>query len=452
MKNKIYLFAFAYLFSMTVATAQRWQEKPLGVQKLLPVKISMVNERVAWVVTWGGNFSISPWRFIDTGHHFSRTIDGGQTWKSGTFPVSGYGYTGNIAAINADTAFIAHNDNIDGGIVYRTFNGGVNWTKVQSKFSTLNWVHFWDKQNGIAAYNPDFRGFGIFKTSDGGDTWTRVNFLAIPLHFTGESMYFDYAASGNTLLFATTGKRIFRSTDKGETWTVTTMPSPTQELNSITTDGRGNCLVSGGNYGDSLNFTGRFYRSQDTGLTWTALPLNQFCGTEIKYIPNTSTAITSVRKNNRPKDGKFTTMITSDHGQTWQVIDTTSRIFAFGMVNRTTGFATEYQNDTTESMVYRYIGSPLSGLWSGEILRGQLEVFPNPVVSDNITLSLNGFETSDYILLVNTISGELIHRQNLHIDVQQQIILPTNNWQSGIYTITLTSAKGSITRKVIKTN
>ena len=356
MKNKIYLFALACLLTMTVATAQRWQEKSLGVGKLFPTQISVVNEQIAWVATWAGNFAISPWRIIDTAHHFSRTIDGGQTWKSGTFPSSGLCLTSNIMAINADTAFVAHTDfmNINRGSVYRTYDGGLNWTNVLNKKPNVNYVHFWDKQNGITVFDIDAGGFPIYKTNDGGDTWTRVFSTQIPATLSYEYTSWRYAATGNTFLFTTTRKRVFRSTDRGENWIVTNMPSPTQELNSPTCDGKGNCLVSGGNYADSLQFTGRFYRSQDTGLTWTALPINQFCGTEIQYIPNTSTAITSVRKNNRPKDGKFTTMITSDHGQTWQVIDTTARIFAFAMVNRTTGFATEYQNDTTESMVYRY--------------------------------------------------------------------------------------------------
>ena len=454
MKN-IYLVFLAYLLTTNAATAQqRWQEKPLGIKKLFPFQISTVNERVAWVATWSGNFAVSPWRFTDIAHHFSRTIDGGQTWISGSFPVVGTtGYTDNIMGVSADTAFIAHYSYAEGGLVYRTYDGGLNWSKVLARGRGMSWVHFWNLKSGIALSANEFGSFGIFKTNDTGDNWSRTPPAQIAPALSSEVPYAGvYAATGNTVLFSTSQRRVFRSTDKGDNWTMTPMPSPTQELNSISCDGKGNCLISGGNYADSLQFTGRFYSSQDTGLTWTPLPINQFCGTEIKYIPNTSVAITSVRKNNRPKDGKFTTMITADHGQTWQVIDTTTRIFAFGMVNRTTGFATEYQNDTTDAMVYRYVGSPLSGLWHTEILRGQFDIFPNPVATDKLTLSLEGFETGNYMLLVNSINGALMHRQNIQLDTKQQIILSTINWQSGVYTLTLTSAKGSVTRKVVKTN
>jgi photosystem II stability/assembly factor-like uncharacterized protein len=456
MKNRHYLFIFMCLWTLSNASAQqRWQEKPLGVQKLFPTQISAVNDRVAWVATWSGNFAVSPWRFVDTAHHFSRTIDGGQTWTSGTFPIVGTkGYTNNIMGLSADTAFLSFYNYTDGGVVYRTYDGGLNWTKTLARGRGMSWVHFWNKQEGVALSTNELGSFGLFKTSDSGDNWNRVTPSQIPPPLTSEIPWAGIytATGGNTLLFSTSQRRVFRSTDKGENWTATPMPSPTQELNSITCDGKGNCLISGGNYADSLQFTGRFYRSQDTGLTWTALPINQYCGTEIRYIPNTSIALASVRKNNRLNGGGFKTLLTSDHGQTWQVIDTTTRIFAFGMVNRTTGFATEYQNDTTDAMAYRYIGSPLSGLWNAEILRGAFDVFPNPVATGNLTLSLDGFETGDYLLLVNSINGALIHRQSIHFDTKQQIILPVTDWQSGIYTLILTSAKGSVTRKVVKTD
>lgn len=455
MKNKLYLILALYVCSLNLTTAQqRWQEKPLGLQKLFPVDISVVDAKIAWVVAWSGNFAVSPWNLtFNNAHHFSRTLDSGKTWTSGTFPYINYGYTQNIVALSADTAFIAHNTYSTGGIIYRTTNGGQTWTEALSNAKAINGVHFWDRQNGIALFDPIIGGFGIFKTADGGSSWSRIPVQNVPTpnatEIGAKTAFFN--AKSNMILLPTTQNRILRSVDKGETWTYSTIPSPSQEYNAIDCDGRGNCLITGGNYADSLQFTGRFYSSTDSGLTWTASALNQYCGTKLQYIPGTSAALVSVRKNNRLNGGNFKVMLTTNQGQTWQVVDTT-RIFAFGMVNNKTGFATEYQNDTTETMAYRYIGSPLSGLWQGEILRGVFDVYPNPVVTDNLNLRLEGFESGEYVLLVNNINGELIHRQTIHFDTKQQIIVPTNLWQSGIYTLTLTSAKGRITRKAVKTD
>ncbi len=454
MKNKLYLIILIFLCSLNgIKAQQRWQEKSLGLQKLFPVSISAVDAKTAWVVTWAGNFAVSPWIFTDTAHHFSRTVDSGRTWTSGTFPYLAKGYTINISAVSADTAFIAHYTYGRGGIIYRTTDGGATWTNVFSSIYQNQGVYFWDKLNGITLLNPDVSSsFGIYKTSDAGANWARISLLKIPSPLANEQGFPVFNVTGNTVQFLTSKGRILRSINRGDSWTALTVPSPSQEHNSIDCDGRGNCLMSGGNYSDSLNFTGRFYSSTDSGATWTASALTPYCATTVQYIPGTSIALASVRKNNRFPQNSFRVMLTTNHGQTWQVIDTTSRIYALGMVNNKSGFATEYQNDTSKTMVYRYIGSPLSGLWSGDILRGQFTAYPNPVSSAELNLNLEGFDSGDYTLLINNINGELIHRQNISFDSRQQIIIPTNLWQSGVYVLTLTSAKGSVTRKVVKTN
>ncbi len=452
MKN-VYMILLTLFISNGIIKAQiRWDSASLHVNKLFPYGISAVNSNVAWTMTWGGNFTVSPWRFVDTAHHFSRTIDGGRTWSSGVYPFVDYGYTPKIFGVSADIAWVAHSLNSGDGLLFQTKDGGNTWTMPYSRKVPIAWVHFWDSENGIILYNPDFAGFGIYKTNDGGVTWKRRTTL--PAHLPGEGSYGGvYSAKGNVILFATSRGRIFRSTDNGESWAVSATLLPTsQEYNDISCDGKGNCIVSGGIYRDSLAFTGRFYTSSDNGTTWTAQPLHNFVCASAQYIPGTSTIIAAGRNNNNPLKSKFRVILSHDNGASWQVIDTTVRIFSLSFIDKNTGFATRYPNDNNETMAYRYLGSPLTGLWQGEILRGHLKLFPNPILSGELQISLNDFETGEYRLLVNSMNGELIESRNIEYQTPQNIVIPTSHWLSGMYFVTLTSAKGKITQKVIKTN
>ena len=452
MKN-VYLFILFFALCCNALFAQqRWDSASLNIQKLFPYNLRAVDEKVAWVITLGGNFSTSPWYYVDTAHHFSRTADGGKSWSSGTYPSVGGGFAANIFPLSYDTAWVAHNDYVLGGVLYRTFDGGETWTnRFSAPRGVVDWVHFWDKKNGTAVFDPDSLGFGIYKTTTSGVTWQRV--ASLPKPYLGEYAFSgNYATSGDVMVFPTNKGRIFRSNDCGQTWTVSSLLVPAEEPNDISCDDNGNCLLTSGNYTGRNPFTGRFHYSSDTGKTWRPRILNEYSGTAVEYIPGTSLALAAVRENNSYLTGHFRLLLTADHGLTWQVIDSTLRIKALSFMSRTSGLATEYQNDDTESMIYYYIGSPLVGLWSREILRGGFEVSPNPVVSDNLHISLSGFETNDYRLLVNNVAGELVYAQNISFSEKQELIVPVNNWQSGIYILTLTSNKGSVNRKVVKTH
>ena len=75
------------------------------------------------------------------------------------------GSINSICFINNDIGYLCG----DGGIVYKTINGGMNWSPSNAGISNvkLNSISFADLQNGIAAGNNGT----LFITGDAGQTW-----------------------------------------------------------------------------------------------------------------------------------------------------------------------------------------------------------------------------------------------------------------------------------------
>src|SRR5262249_11386613 len=91
---------------------------------------------------------------------------------------------------------------------------------------------FWDDQRGIALGDPIDQRLFILTTDDGGATWKRVSTESAPPLLPGEAAF---AASGTCLtvlgssnVWIGTGggtrARVFRSTDRGRTWSVADTP------------------------------------------------------------------------------------------------------------------------------------------------------------------------------------------------------------------------------------
>ena len=119
--------------------------------------------------------------------------------------------------------------------IYQTTDGGAHWTlrfKNADPKAFFDALAFWDARHGIAMSDPVNGKFVIITTQDGGATWQPVAPEALPPALPNEG---GFAASGTCLVtqgtsnvwFGTGGAaqaRIFRSTDRGRTWTVAATP------------------------------------------------------------------------------------------------------------------------------------------------------------------------------------------------------------------------------------
>ena len=160
------------------------------------------------------------------------------------------------------------------GQILRTTNGGTNWTKqptalFDSADSYPNFVYFWDANNGIAQGDPESGEFEIYTTSDGGTTWNRVPGANIPnpSPIGAEFGYFNrYTVSGNTIWFGTDQGRIFKSSDKGLTWTVNLIPTPSIDF------GLDRFTFSDSNKGLLMTYNPvELFNTTDGGATWSPM-------------------------------------------------------------------------------------------------------------------------------------------------------------------------------------
>ncbi|HLA60111.1 MAG TPA: YCF48-related protein, partial [Puia sp.] len=145
----------------------------------------------------------------NTGGGLYKTTDGGNNWTSvfnvPSVPDNFYPYF-----LNQDTGFVATNSGVfagttDGGLTWNTKNNITN----PSSSGTYNQLQFLNAKDGYYGCHV-----GVMKTTDGGQTWNNImpgetgNNVNVIKFFDTQSGYYK----GSTT--------IYHTTDAGQTWTI----------------------------------------------------------------------------------------------------------------------------------------------------------------------------------------------------------------------------------------
>ena len=254
--------------------------------------ISAVNEQVAWASAYDG--TINHGQCMD----FCRTIDGGESWQAGTVNIpKNESYTISwISAVSADEAwasiYVSVNSNtLTGGKIVHTTDGGKTWNIQQTavfdgKSAFPNAVYFWDSQSGVCVGDPNGGYFEIYTTTDGGKQWTRVPASRIPANNRNEAGEVGkFEVCGNSVFFGTSAGRLFRSVDRGATWTV--VQTPFSDIFTMVFKNDNVGLITG-----SLSKKDAVFITSDGGLNWEQIqPNGSFYKTDFAYVPGTDTLI-----------------------------------------------------------------------------------------------------------------------------------------------------------------
>lgn len=254
--------------------------------------ISVVDSKTAWASAFDGfgqNKSCM---------YFCRTTNGGEYWQSGRVKFSGYqNYSiSMICAISDKEAwapvYVSSNSRtLTGGKIAHTTDGGETW-EIQ-KSATFdgadafpNVVHFWDVNNGVCLGDPNNGYFEIYTTTDGGENWNRVSSSRIPANQKDETGVVGcYCVCGDTVFFSTTTGRLFRSVDRGATWTATQTPMSSYFGVAFR---NGQCGVIKDKGEDSFSA----YRTTDGGESWQEIAdSTNFYSSALSYIPETDTLL-----------------------------------------------------------------------------------------------------------------------------------------------------------------
>lgn len=212
-----------------------------------------------------------------TGGTWLRTTDAGKTWTSGRVPDAQRLDFRSMAAFDSNRAIV-----LSAGSparMFRTADGGASWREVYRNDDPeifFDALRFADATHGYALADPIRGRFVVLESTDGGETWTE---LPGPEAKTGEGAFAAsnsaLAVRGDSLWFGTGGSvaRIFRSTDRGRTWSTAEAPAPSGAPSrgvfsvAFVSDKRG--ALVGGDY-QAPNEPGAFATTEDGGATWTA--------------------------------------------------------------------------------------------------------------------------------------------------------------------------------------
>lgn len=305
---KITLLSCAVLL-LSIPVVGQWVKQTIDTKASLR-GLSVVSEKVVWASGTGGTVL--------------RTVDGGTTWKVISVPGGEKLDFRDIEAFDENTAYILSIGNGDSSQIYKTIDGGATWKRQfvgMLKETFFDAIACWDKTNCLAMSDPVGGHYYLIATKDG-ETWAPVVSNKMAATIDGEAAF---AASGTCLIanskstaYIVSGgdaARVFRSDDRGVTWSVVNSPivrgTSGSGIFSIAMWDAKNGVIVGGNYEKPAENKSNLAFTTDGGTTWTAGKGLSGYRSGVAYVD--SKTIIAV--------GSSGSDMSSDGGKTWKNID-----------------------------------------------------------------------------------------------------------------------------------
>ncbi|NHA66628.1 WD40/YVTN/BNR-like repeat-containing protein [Phycicoccus flavus] len=253
-----------------------------------------------------------------------RTTDGGATWQDVAPPNADLNFR-DVEATSATTASVLSIGEGEASRVYRTTDGGASWTETfrsTEPSAFYNCMAFFPGgRHGLAVSDPVDGRFRIAATDDGGASWRVLPADGMP-DSTGE---YNFSASGecltvrgNVAWFGSGGAdaRVFRSTDRGRTWTAADTGLPAGEAAGV--DGIAfrtprHGIVVGGDFAAPADGTDVVATTRDGGRTWTDAGDLTHLGEDVAWVPGTRAGVVVVGESGAVGG----VSVSGDGGATW---------------------------------------------------------------------------------------------------------------------------------------
>jgi photosystem II stability/assembly factor-like uncharacterized protein len=293
---------------------------------------------------------------------FFRTSDGGVNWSNDTLP--DVNYTTSINARSAATAFYTIGSLTNVSKVLKTMDGGSSWIIQTTAFGNNNFIdfiYFFDDNNGCVLGEPVGGYLEVYTTTNGGNNWIRVPNSNIPVSLANEiPIYRAHSVFSNTIwvpvsVSNTNQFRIYKSTDKGYTWTISNTFA-TSSINLLPTSIAFQSQLEGLLILSKFNINNSSYqilKTTDGGTNW--LNINFPLAIEPAFIcniPGTSQGyLVTAPLNN------FGSAYTLDGGNNWQLIENTLDLCLPKFTSSSSGWSVRWFYDA--STIYKWTGPPL---------------------------------------------------------------------------------------------
>ena len=266
--------------------------------------VSAVNDRVVWASGTNGTVL--------------RTSDGGATWHDLKI-ADALDFRG-LHAFDGTTTWLLSSGPGDKSQIYKTAQ------RVFTNPDTngfLDAIAFWDPMHGIVLGDPVDGRFVIVTTSDGGQTWMRrPGPAALPKEGAFAASNTCLTVAGNkSVWFATSGARVFRSTDRGLTWSAATTPirndGTSAGVFSLAFSDRQHGVAVGGDYAKPSESTANIAITSDGGATWQAPQGTRPAGyrSAVVYLADRQAWIAT---------GPTGSDISVDNGKNWKQFDSSA--------------------------------------------------------------------------------------------------------------------------------
>ncbi|MCK6613550.1 MAG: T9SS type A sorting domain-containing protein [Ignavibacteriaceae bacterium] len=337
----------------TIGAPQGWQSVTSGTSGDI-WSISWVDENVVWLSAASGDVK--------------KSTNGGETWSAAGFAAEG-AYS--VAAIDAQTAVVSTGPSSGNGAIYRTTNGGTNWTQVYTTSGA--WFNFVDRlPSGVlwAQSDPIGGTFHIIKSTDNGATWTLTNNRPAAPATNVFGANDSYYSIGDTLWFGTGGasgatlaNRVYKSVNGVDgPWTFSTATA--QFTGSMAfKSGAGTGLVG------FWQVTNQINRSTNGGTTWTAVNATVGSVHGFEFLRGTDFAWAATTT------GLFKT---TDGGLTWALDEIPAGAFNLNVV-RFSPSGNIALSGGSAGLLLRKTGSP--------VIPVELTSFTASVVEDKVVLN-----------------------------------------------------------------
>lgn len=387
MKNLIIAFSFLYLFPVF----GHWNEVVTPTNEDLNT-IEIVNGNAFC----GGNNGI-----------LLKSVDQGETWIE--VETSATGNITSIYFINSQIGLFTTSV----GTIFKTSNGGKDWTGKQIHDGGINALDFKDELTGIAVGDYGI----IFKSIDGGDNWTDIGnqslFIINDVAFLNDSLVIAVGPYGSYLY----------STNSGEKWTYkNTNPPETFFAIEKKNDTTGSIVGANGSYAE-------FSESDLSIGNISNIDSNEDWLKDIHFIQREDSSLKAMVV------GFNSTFQLENNGwENWD-IDSVNNLNSLHFFNDTIGIICGLNGK-----IYK---TTSGGFPSSRIKLNQLNlnIYPNPARN---TLFIQGNYNQGIISIYNSL-GQRVSNTNF---INNQIDI--SNISEGAYYITLQTLKGFSSGKFVK--
>jgi|GEM_PF-1630951 len=465
MIKKLLSFATLIAISVGLSAQPTWTQQSTGFTDVtygMGVDVvSAVNSNIVWVKGFNGSGTSTQYKV------FSRTNDGGNNWGAGHFTqMTGAIMPNVLTAVSYDTAFaIAYDTVTYDASFWRTFDGGTTWSTVAGVMNTppttfADGVKFWDGSKGFCYGDPVSNEFDIYTTTDGGGTWTDVpgtnmdNPVAGEYGFNGS----DCASivSGGVGFFFTNMGRVYKTTDYGQNWAVTTTrpwtPGTAFGSNKIYASSANWIIVAA--YTTSTS-TWAWKYTDNGGATWNNyVPNGTFYEYSMCYVPGSPNTLVATSPFTSTAVG---VAYSDDGGLNWtdyldpiylQPVGANVQALAVGFADQQNGWVGNYDVNGVDNTILKFHDAT-AGLNSYQLVNGNdVNIFPNPS-NGLVSFSINGAVTANMNLKVVDVVGNVVFEQTLNVNGINATSFDFSNYAKGVYIVQITSGNDIKTQKLM---